>query len=273
MEEGRPSRTALGAAVLRAAHQLWDEPRVLDDPLALPIIGLDAERGLRADADRERSRDRRQLRAFIAVRSRYAEDELAAAIARGARQYVVLGAGLDTYAYRRPAAAAGVRVFEVDHPATQAWKRQRLAAAGIAVPDALVFVPVDFERQTLAQALPDAGFRWDVPAFFSWLGVTVYLPERAVMQTFELIGGSASAGSAITFSFIESPSPLARRAAAAGEPWQSYFEPSALAAALRWCGFRHVDGLDPEAINRRYFAGRTDALRVGRSGHLMTARV
>jgi methyltransferase (TIGR00027 family) len=273
MVEGRPSLTAQGAAVLRAAHQLWDVPRVFDDPLALPIIGADGERTLRADERRHQTRRRRQLRAFIAMRSRYAEDQLAAAIARGVRQYVVLGAGLDTFAYRGTAAAGELRVFEVDHPATQAWKRGRLGEAGIAIPASLSFVPVDFERQTLAAALGAAGFTWDVPAFFSWLGVTVYLPERSVMETFELIAGSAASGSAIAFSFIDRPSPLARRTAAAGEPWRTYFEPGALAAALRQRGFRRADTLDPAAANARYFTGRTDDLRVAGGGHLMTAEV
>jgi methyltransferase (TIGR00027 family) len=273
MVEGRPSLTAQGAAVLRAAHQLWDVPRVFDDPLALPIIGSEGERTLRADERRQQARPRRHLRAFIAMRSRYAEDQLSAAVARGVRQYVVLGAGLDTFAYRGTPAARDLRVFEVDHPATQAWKRQRLDEAGIAIPASLAFVPVDFERETLAAALGAAGFAWEVPAFFSWLGVTVYLPERSVMETFELISGSSAPGSAITFSFIESPSPLARRTAAAGEPWRTYFEPAALATALRQRGFRRTDTLDVAAANARYFAGRTDDLRVAGTGHLMTAEV
>lgn len=129
LAEGRPSRTAQGTANLRAAHQLMDHPRIFDDPLALRIIGVQAEAAVRANAGRG---PLASFRPFVAVRSRYAEDELARAVQRGVHQYVVLGAGLDTFAYRNP--YPGLRVFEVDHPATQAWKRGRLQDAGIAVP-------------------------------------------------------------------------------------------------------------------------------------------
>ena len=145
MQEGKFSRTARRVAIRRAAHQLLDHPRVLDDPLALRIIGAEAAEELRSNP-KEHHAFSRAFRAFMAARSRYAEDELAGAVERGVRQYVVLGAGLDTFAYRNP--HAGLRVFEVDHPATQAWKREQLSAAGIAIPAALTFVPVDFERQT-----------------------------------------------------------------------------------------------------------------------------
>src|SRR3954453_4097871 len=148
MQSGQPSRTALGAAGLRAAHQVLDHAAIFTDPLALRILGPDGDAMVR-DAANDASRQR--LRWFIAVRSRFAEDALALAQQRGVRQLVILGAGLDTYAYRTP--PSDLRIFEVDHPATQAWKRERLAQAGIAVPPALSFVPVDFERQTLSDSL------------------------------------------------------------------------------------------------------------------------
>src|SRR5271167_272110 len=155
MQEGKFSRTAQRVAIRRAAHQLLDEPRVLDDPLALRIIGAETAAELRSNP-KEHAAFARAFRAFMVARSRFAEDELALAYARGVRQYVVLGAGLDTFAYRNP--HAGLRVFEVDHPATQAWKREQLQAAGIAIPPSLTFVPVDFERQTLADGLGQSGF-------------------------------------------------------------------------------------------------------------------
>src|ERR1700691_1610025 len=165
MEEGKFSRTARRVAIRRAAHQLLDEPRVLDDPLALRIIGFDAERALRSDP-KEHHAFSRAFRAFMAARSRYAEDELARAVERGVTQYVVLGAGLDTFAYRNPLRSAGLHVFEVDHPATQEWKRARLDDAGIAVPDDMTFAAVDFERQSLDDGLVKAGFDKQQPAFF-----------------------------------------------------------------------------------------------------------
>src|SRR6202162_2165714 len=146
MQEGKFSRTAQRVAIRRAAHQLLDQPRVLDDPLALRIIGADAAEGL-GTKPKEHHAFSRAFRAFMAARSRYAEDELARAVAEGVRQYVVLGAGLDTFAYRNP--HPGLRVFEVDHPATQAWKREQLQAAGITIPPALTFVHIDFEQKTL----------------------------------------------------------------------------------------------------------------------------
>src|SRR5580700_3359014 len=150
MQEGKFSRTAHRVAVRRAAHQLLDQPRVLDDPLALRIIGTAAAEELRTNP-KEHHAFSRAFRAFMAARSRFAEDELAGAVGQGVKQYVVLGAGLDTFGYRNP--HAGLRVFEVDHPDTQAWKRDQLQAAGIAIPASLTFVPIDFERQTLGDGL------------------------------------------------------------------------------------------------------------------------
>ncbi|MBX3498181.1 MAG: class I SAM-dependent methyltransferase [Alphaproteobacteria bacterium] len=146
MEGATPSRTALGAAMLRAQHQVLEGGRIFRDPLALRIIGADAE-SLRGEADSVTS----GLRRFIAARSRFAKDALADARTRGTTQLVVLGAGLDTCAYRTD--AADLRMFEVDHPATQAWKRKLLADAGIGIPEALTFVPIDFERDSLARKL------------------------------------------------------------------------------------------------------------------------
>ena len=145
MQAGTPSRTAYAAAAHRAAHQVLENGRIFSDPLALRILGEEAEAVVReASADPSR----RRMRLFIAVRTRFAEDALAEAIENGVRQLVVLGAGLDTYAYRSRTSHP-VRIFEVDHPATQAWKRQRLAEESILVPETLTFAPIDFERETL----------------------------------------------------------------------------------------------------------------------------
>jgi len=276
MQEGRPSATAQGAALLRAAHQLFDHPRVLDDPLALRIVGAEGVAALHADPAAFQTSERRHLRAFIAMRSRFAEDELAQAVSRGLRQYVVLGAGLDTFAYRSPASEAP-RVFEVDHPATQAWKRQRLREADISIPDSLTFAPVDFEKQTLGAALRAAGVDPGEPAFFSWLGVTVYLTEAAVMETLRTVASETAPGSEIVFTFVPprsgSRSATARRTAALGEPWVTFFEPARLERDLRRIGFTAIEQLTPADANRRYFADRADGLRVGDTGHLMKARV
>jgi methyltransferase (TIGR00027 family) len=175
VQSGQPSYTARGAAAYRAIHQTVESGIIFSDPFALRI--LDDETRAKLD---EIAADAswRPMRLFIAARSRFSEDILAACVARGVRQIVVLGAGLDTFSLRNPHAAQGVRVFEVDHPATQNWKRERLKQADLAVPSSLTFAPVDFERQSLADGLTAAGFQADAPAFFQWLGVVPYLTRE-----------------------------------------------------------------------------------------------
>ena len=194
MIEARPSRTAMRVVLRRAAHQLFDNPKVLDDPVALSIVGPEAVSKLGAEPGGYRGRVGRALRAFMAVRSRFAEDELARSVGRGTTQYVVLGAGLDTFAYRNPYGEGMLRVFEVDYPATQEWKRRRLAAGAIPIPSSLTFAPVDFERQTLPDGLRDAGFDPRKPAFFSWLGVTMYLTREAISSTFRFVASTPPGG-------------------------------------------------------------------------------
>src|SRR3984893_7812885 len=162
MEQGQPSRTALGAASHRAAHQVLERGFIFADPLAIPILGADAQAAVRDAVSDPR---RRRLRLFIAVRTRFAEDALAAALSSGVSQLVVLGAGLDTY---RTTLAERLRIFEVDHPATPAWKRRRLADAAIPVPQSLTLAPVDLERYTLADGLTAAGFDLTRRTFFTW---------------------------------------------------------------------------------------------------------
>jgi methyltransferase (TIGR00027 family) len=264
----------------RAAHQLIDSPRVFEDPLALRILGADAAGRLQNNLDRESSRTSRALRAFMSVRSRFAEDGLAQAVQRGVRQYVVLGAGLDTFAYRNPFADR-LRVFEVDHPATQAWKRGRLEAAGIVPPPSLTFTPIDFERQTAIEGLTAAGFSSAEPAFFAWLGVTMYLARDTVMAMFELIA-SLPKGGGVVFDYGVEPSLLgpverlvfkafARRVASIGEPWTTFFNPPMLVADLRARGFELVEDLGPSDINARYFKDRADGLSVGTLARLVKA--
>jgi len=279
MKGDQHSGTAQIVALQRAAHQLLDRPLVFEDPLAVPIVGGDVQARLRG---RSAGALGGRLRAFVAARSRFAEDELARAVARGVRQYVVLGAGLDTFAYRSPYAEA-VRVFEVDHPATQAWKRVRLADAHIALPAWLTFAPIDFDSQTLAEGLREAGLAGGEPVFFSCLGLTFYLPSEAVMATMRAIA-ALPRGSGVVFDYAVSPAlldpfrralvhVLTRGLARAGEPWRSSFEPAALAKDLAATGFSRVEALGPEQLNARYFQDRADGLRVGRLAHLINAQV
>lgn len=282
MQDARPSATAQRVASRRAAHQLLDNPKVFDDPLALVIIGREAADRLRFDLGKQRGRIATVMRAFVAVRSRFAEDELARAVARGASQYVLLGAGLDTFAYRNP--YPPVRVFEVDHPATQAWKQRKLAAAGIAIPLTVSYAPVDFEKQTLAEGLARAGFDASRISFFGWLGVTPYLTDDAFAATVSFIA-SMPRGSGVVFDYAIPRSSLswlrrlafdvlARRVAALGEPFKLFFDPHVLGERLCCAGFRQITDLGTDEINARYFANRRDNLRVGgRMGRLLSAEV
>jgi methyltransferase (TIGR00027 family) len=284
MRDSRPSRTAHRVAIRRAAHQLVDDPPVFRDPLAMAIIGAEAAANLRAHISSEKDRLARALRAFMAVRSRYAEDQLGTAVERGVRQYVVLGAGLDTFAYRNGHTEHGLRVFEVDHPATQAWKRELLGAAGIALPGELTFVPINFERQILREELQAAGFQCDRPAFFSWLGVTIYLTHEAFTATMRFIRSMPS-GSGVAFDYGVARSSLSfrerialqaltLRVGAAGEPFRLFFEPRELAKELEEIGFCRLEDLGRKEINARYFSGRRDGLQVTNSiGRLMSAWV
>jgi methyltransferase (TIGR00027 family) len=274
------SRTALGAALYRAAHQLVDHPPVFEDPLALTIVGADAEARLRAGHDPRASSSAAPLRAYVAARSRFAEDGLTAAFGTGLRQYVLLGAGLDTFAYRNP--FESLRVFEVDHPATQAWKREVLERTAIAAPRNVTYAPVDFERETMSEGLSREAFDFSRPAFFAWLGVTPYLEAAAVMRTLEDIAREMKPGSELVFD-VATPRPPDQAATAAqgafesrlsaiGEPLRSAFVPKSLARSLSELGMSRSVVVDPAALNARYFDGRTDGLAV-RRGHILHAWV
>jgi methyltransferase (TIGR00027 family) len=273
MQESRPSRTANRVAMRRAAHQLLDNPKILDDPIALPILSDRSRAQLTKEPSFVSALAAKYMRAFIAVRSRFAEDELARAIARGATQYVILGAGLDTFAYRNPYPESALCVFEVDFPATQAWKRECLAAANIPVPASLTFAPVDFEHRTLAEGLAEAGFDSRKITFFSWLGVIMYLTREAATDTLKFIA-STPPGGGVVFDYAVPRASLnllqrlafdrlTARVEAAGEPFRLFFDPAELASDLSALGFTHLEDLGSDKLNARYFANRKDGLRAG----------
>jgi methyltransferase (TIGR00027 family) len=283
-QDSPPSRTAYGVAMSRAAHQLLDVPRVFEDPVALTIMGPKVTDGIRAAERRFKGRWARALRAFLVARSRIAEDALGEAVARGVRQYVVLGAGLDTFAHRNPHAALGLRVFEVDHPATQQWKRQLISRAHLKSPDSLVYVAVDLERQQLAQALIANGFQAREPAFFSWLGVTMYLTREAIHETLRFVAGNRVSRSGIVFDYLTLPPRYAllrrwgmrllkNRMAAAGEPWRTFFDPVQLHRELTEAGFATVRDYAAADMNGRFFASAGARLRVGGFGRVVLARI
>jgi len=252
--------------MLRAAHQIIDaSPPVLADSVIGRLLGPDTEARIRGELDRFQSRPARGLRSHVVLRARFTEDALAEAATRGVSQYVVLGAGLDTFAYRQPAWARGLDIIEVDHPASQAAKREALAQAGIHIPANVRYADIDFEHETLASGLARCGVSHSRCTFFSWLGVTMYLTRDAIDAVLATIV-TFPRGSEIVLTFAqpggpsrergdagESPRPtLAERAAAVGEPWLSYFTPEALERKLRGAGFRSVEFLTPEAARADY---------------------
>lgn len=284
MKQNHHSLAAYKVALMRAAHQVIDDPKIFEDPIALSIIGTQGKSAILSEKKKFKKKLSGYLRAIVVARSRFVEDELSQAIKQGVRQYVILGAGLDTFAYRNPYSDYSLKVFEVDHPATQAWKRQQLNEAKIPIPDSLTFAPVDFENQTLAEGLRNAGFRTDEPSFFSWLGVTMYLTPETVMTTLKYISSSTPPGSGIVFDYVIPPSSqslirrlvfnlLAYRLAFAGEPWKSFFEPGSLIANLKTIGFTQIEDNGPKEINSRFFSNRADKIMVGGFGHLMKAKI
>jgi methyltransferase (TIGR00027 family) len=264
----RGSETALTAAAARAAHLLVDDaPIIFADPLAERLLGDQAEMLLAYHRNSGTHPILAGARAQVTLRSRIAEERVADARTRGVDQYVILGAGLDSFAYRT---ALPVEVYEVDHPATQAWKRDRLACAGIAAPDRVTFVGVDLEAQPLLDALGTAGFDPSRPAVVSWLGVTVYLTRDAIAKTLTALG-TLAAGTELVLDYMltedlrddagrayaDGVGPVA---AERGEPWLSFFTPADMSRMLTAVGFGGVTHLrqrdaEPELWNR------TDALR------------
>jgi len=274
VRDGEPSRTAFGAAMLRALHQDQDEHRIFTDPLAWRILG-DRDQLV---ADLGESYAGSRLRVFIAVRHRFAEDSLAAAYARGTRQAVVLGAGFDTVAYRNP--HADLLVWEVDHPATGAWKRERLAEAGIAVPETVRHVGVDFEHESFLERLVLDGLDAAAATFFLWLGVVPYLTRAATEATLREI--ASIPGGEVVFDVpppAEQVSAKARqdradleaRVAELGEPFMGGWDPEEMRALLDGLGFDDVEDLDRSEIRTRYLGLPPDDRPGG--AHVLRARV
>jgi methyltransferase (TIGR00027 family) len=269
-----PSRTAINTAVWRAVHTLLDdEPKLLADPFAGRLAGhASDEEVLQASAAHPLAHIP-WLRTQFALRNRLAEEELGNAVGQNIRQYVILGAGLDSFAYRQPSLMKILDVYEVDHPGSQEWKRARIAELGLDVPSRLHYAPVDFEHQTLTEGLIAAGVDRSQRAFFSWLGVTQYLTAEAVSRTLREIAELFAEGSILVVEFIAPAATLhpqeadlvvalAAGAARVGEPWLSYFTAEDMERLLRAAGFSSVVKFGPEQAFDRYLRGRTDGSRL-----------
>jgi methyltransferase (TIGR00027 family) len=242
----------------RAAHQLLDHGAVLHDPFAMKILHEDENDVLQFATQHPMASIGRL---FAAARSRIAEDALSGAVERGCRQLVILGAGLDTFALRNPYSAQQIRIYEVDHPATQEWKRHRLAEAQIASPPWLVFVPVDFEQDDLGEKLVAAGFQPNSPAFFTWLGVVPYLTQEAIASTLDYIASIQN--SEVVFDYMEPPQAFSgeikefvtkrtEQLEKMNESWASRFDAAGIAVILRSHGFRDIQDINFHEITSRF---------------------
>ena len=273
-----PSRTALMVARQRAAHQLLDRGSILHDPFAVKILSEDEKDVLQfASAHPQASIGR----LIVAARSRIAEDALSAAVERGIRQIVILGAGLDTFALRNPHGPQETRIYEVDHPATQSWKRQRLASAQIALSSCLTLVPVDFERDDVGEKLISAGFQQNSPAFFTWLGVVPYLTQDAISRTLDYM--SSIRNSEVVFDYLEPPEAFSdelrqlekertEQLKKIDERSVSRFEPAGIAAILRAHGFRAIEDINYQEMASR-FGRYIQGLAPGNAGvHVVHAK-
>lgn len=253
------SRTALGTALMRAFHQQVDGPSLLlEDSVALPLLGETLQTMLSQHVENHQSSAGRALRSHVCLRSRFAEDRLRLAVERGVRRYVLVGAGLDTFAWRQPVWAQALQIVEVDHPATQAAKREMLQRAGLPQPTNLIFATADLSRQTLGEVLAEHNVGCEQPAYFSWLGVAMYLEPVAIEATLRAMAAFAP-GSEVTMTFKppfanEDETKLAKYVASLGEHFVSFFTSEAMEKELRRCGFREVTFLTPERAHEQYFA-------------------
>src|SRR5215467_7514737 len=278
MKPNEPSRTALIIARQRAAHQVLDHGSILYDPFAMKILRED-EKDVLQFANEHPLASIGRL--FTAARSRIAEDALSGAVERGIRQIVILGAGLDTFALRSPHGARQIRIYELDHPATQGWKRQLLAQAKLALPPWLHFVAVDFEQDDLGETLVGAGFQQNSPAFFTWLGVVPYLTQDAIVSTLDYMASVQN--SEVVFDYMEPPQAFSEEVRALvtkrteqlekiDERWASRFEPAGIAVILRSHGFSDIKDINFQEIRSR-FGHAVQGLAPGQTGfHVVHAK-
>jgi methyltransferase (TIGR00027 family) len=283
MQPGQPSRTMLRSAIRRAAHQLLDTPLIFNDPIVVGLVPEASEPSIRDTLDEAGAPEAKLFRCMFAMRSRFAEDRLAQAAARGARQYVMVGSGLDTFPWRQPDFAKVMQIFAADHPASLAWTQARLREHGLSRPSNLTYVPADLEERRLGKQLIARGFECETMSFFSILGVMQYLDTQTIDGLFSL-AARLPKNSELVFSFAppdeqsdaENRTGLisfGRRPAALGEPWKSRLRPGDLVTRLADLGFSDIFHLTPELARQRYFADQQEIREPPRWDHLIAAIV
>lgn len=289
MRSHQQSKTADGAAAIRASHRLYDRPIVFDDPFALDLTSagwrrICENRFLHWLVVEKALGSLRPVGGQVLSRARYAEDCLEEAVGEGIEQYVIIGAGLDSFALRRPDLSSRLAVFELDHPDTQHAKRDRLASLGQELPDQLEFVPIDFEAETVDTALVKSSFLDEKRAFFSWLGTVPYLSDEAIFSVLAALSSLASTGSQLVFDYVvpddllddterRRAGRLRRFTARRGEPIVSFFEPAVLCERVSNLGYRILENLSPAEQNRRYFSDRSDGLHTSSASYYLRLSV
>lgn len=283
MNPGKPSRTAIATAAARAAHlHVYEGTPIHADDFALRLIPVSEPAQLREALQAWGTPSPARVCAYFALRQRYSEDRLQQAVHRGVRQVVLLGAGLDSLALRRPALAREITFAEVDHPESQRWKLARLDELGLTTPG-VIYVPVDFEREQLEKRLMESGIKLDQPTFFSWLGVTQYIDRTANDATLGFIAAQPL-GSEVVFTFIVKNELLeprerafsdaaANQSSARGEPWITYFDPGELEKHLADLGFSAIERLTPQLAASRYYAGQPADVIPLQAWQVVSARV
>ena len=304
MEQAQASVTAMGAALMRTVHTRVSPSPLINDPWGDRLV-LDEERAvvLRVVLNSLGPEDRNRCEklgtpsavldaalqahpgyGWAVLRTRYAEDALEVAVGRGVRQYVIVGAGFDSFALRQPPFAREVDIFEIDHPATQELKRRRLRDCDAPLPDTLHFVPADLSNEQIGDALARSAFRSTDPAFFSWLGVTQYLSREANLGTLQGIAACSPSGSQLVFTYVEHRELGAHRAstrvarlqgafASASEPWLSGFDPTQLTGDLAAAGMILIEDLNGVDAKRRYFGDLRNDLSPLAESHIALADV
>jgi methyltransferase (TIGR00027 family) len=283
MEKLAASRTALATSLMRAAHTRLDRHPLIDDPWGDRLVPESVKRAMASPNEvLDESLTRSQSYANVIMRTRYAEDALRAAVSQGVSQYVLIGAGFDSFALRRPAYSANLQIFEIDFPATQRLKIERIDACGIALPDAVHFIAADLSQESVAAALTRSQFETQRLTFFSWLGVTMYLTREANLATLRSIASCSPAGSEVVFTYLdervfqarsETFRALEQRVAAIGEPFRSGFNPAELAANLAACGLDLVEDLSGSEAAARYDRRGEHSLGQSMFSHMALARV
>jgi len=275
MSNRKASQTAMGTAYLRAAHQLLDSPPlILADDIAGKIIDKDIAKQITASPERFQTIERRELRSHVVLRSRYAEDRLFDSLNRGIEQYIILGAGFDTFAYRQPDWARTLNIFEIDQLETQKEKLLRLRKAGLIIPANTRHISIDFEEESLFDGLNKSQISFEKPTFFCWLGVAMYLTKRSVDNVLRTITKFPK-GSEIVFTFSQPRgtylSSFINRVSKIGEPWKSYFTVEDLKERLMEMGFTKVEFLAIKDATERYYRQRPNDLPLPKRINIVSA--